>query len=154
MGLFGVFGGEKSDETIALADDPVARAVLTPAVSTMIGDGDVNDAEMAQLSNLIAFSPIFGDHGPAAVSGFVNYIIETIRQNGHDETIKAAAAELPEALRETALCFAMRIALADGKIEDGEKASLAQTGGHLGVTPERFGQIFGVIAALQHPRPE
>jgi tellurite resistance protein len=54
-------------------------------------------------------------------------------------------------LRETALCFAMRIALADGKIEEGEKASLAQTAAHMEIPLERFQQIFDVVAIMQRP---
>lgn len=153
MGLLDRLRG-RGGTTIAMIDDPLARAVITPAVSTMVGDGSVNEAENAQLNNLLAFSPIFRDHGPAAISAMVQHILESIERIGHEATIQQCAQELTPELRRTALCFAMRIALADGRIEDGERASLTQTGHHLGIPPEEFGQIFEVIVMLQQDRPE
>lgn len=152
MGILDRLRG-KGGSTIAMIDDPLARAVLTPAVSTMVGDGEVNEAENAQLNNLLSFSPIFRDHGPAAISAMVQYILESIQKIGHEATIQQAAQELSPEMRRTALCFAMRIALADGRIEDGERASLSQTGHHLGIPPEEFGQIFEVMLMLQRGRP-
>ena len=148
MGIFGIFkGGDKAP--VGVMDDPIARAVLTPAVSTMVGDGEINEAENAQINNLIAFSPIFFNHGPAAITAYIQHILGQIAKNGHEATINAAAAELPQPLRETAMCFAIRMALADGVIEDGEKASLAQTGHHMDIPPETFGKMFEVLAMLQ-----
>lgn len=149
MGLFGILGGGRSSGPVGVIDDPVARAVLTPAVSTMVGDGEVNQAETAQINNLIAFSPIFFEHGPATITAYIQHIIDQIAKNGHEATIKAAAAELPQPLRETAMCFAIRMALADGVIEDGEKASLAQTGHYMDIPPETFGKMLEVLAMLQ-----
>lgn len=153
MGLFGMLKGGGGDKTVGVIDDPVARAVLTPAVSTMVGDGEVNPAEHAQINNLIAFSPIFFEHGPATVTAYIQHILEQISKNGHEATIKAAAAELNQPLRETAMCFAIRMALADGVIEDGEKASLSQTGHFMEIPPETFGKMFEVLAMLQRPKP-
>ncbi|MEM9724455.1 MAG: tellurite resistance TerB family protein [Pseudomonadota bacterium] len=153
MGLFDRLrgGGGKGGEMPVL-DDPVARAVLTPAISTMVGDGEINDAETAQINNLIAFSPIFQEHGPAAISAFIQTILAAIQKNGHEATIKEAAGELTMPLRETAMCFALRMALADGKIEDGEKASLSQTGHYMEIPPETFGKMLEILAMLQRPR--
>lgn len=153
MGIFGRKRTTTTTETIAMIDDPLARAVITPAVSTMVGDGEVNQAENAQFNNLLAFSPIFRDHGPAAISAMVQHILESIKQIGHEATIQQAGEALTPELRRTALCFAMRIALADGRIEEGERASLSQTGHHLGIPPEEFGQIFEVMVMLQRNRP-
>ena len=150
MGLLNIFGGGSSGPTDVI-DDPLARAVLTPAISTMVGDGEVNDAEMAQINNLIAFSPIFFEHGPATITAYINYTIEQIAQKGHEATIKDAAAQLSQPLRETAMCFAIRMALADGKIEEGEKNSLAQTGHYMEIPPESFGKMLEVLAMLQRP---
>ena len=132
-------------------DDGIAKAVLTPAVSTMVADGSVDDAELAQLSNVCAFSPIFFNHDGESVSTLIKEIVEEIKEKNHDAVIGDAIAKLSPALRETALCFAMRLALADGRIDDGEKASLAQTAGHMQISVERFGQMFEVMAILQRP---
>ena len=150
MGLLNIFKGGSSGPADVI-DDPVARAVLTPAISTMVGDGDVNEAEIAQINNLIAFSPIFFEHGPATVSAYIQHTIEQIAKNGHEATIKDAASKLSQPLRETAMCFAIRMALADGVIEEGEKNSLAQTGHFMEIPPETFGKMLEVLAMLQRP---
>ena len=146
MGLFSKLRGAASKR-----DETIARSVLTPSVSTAIGDGELNEAELAQLGNVVAFSPVFFEYDGKGLAELIKSIIEEIQANGHDATIGKAIAALSPALRETALCFAMRIALADGKIEDGEKASLAQTAAHMEIPLERFQQIFDVVAIMQRP---
>ena len=149
MGILNMFGGSKGPAGVI--DDPIARAVLTPAISTMVGDGEVSEAEIAQINNLIAFSPIFFEHGPATVTAYIQHTIDTIAKKGHDETIKEAAAQLSQPLRETAMCFAIRMALADGKIEEGEKNSLMQTGHYMEISGETFKMMFEVLVMLQRP---
>ncbi|MEO1292281.1 MAG: tellurite resistance TerB family protein [Pseudomonadota bacterium] len=150
MGLF-----NKLRKASATADTSqqtnVARAVLTPAVSTMISDGDVNEAEKLQLINVCSFSPIFFELDGPSFSKMIGSIIDEISANGHEAAIQKAAQGLSPKLRETAMCFALRIALADGVIEDGEKASLSQTGQHMGISPEMFGVMLEVIAMMQRP---
>ncbi len=130
-------------------DTALAQAVLTPAVSTMIGDGEVDSSEIAQLINACSFSPVFFQLKESDLKGLIPTIIKEIKANGHDAAIQAAAGKLSPALRETALCFAVRIALADGKIEDGEKASLGQTAHHMQIAPDTFGKIFEVMVMMQ-----
>ena len=129
----------------------IARAVLTPAVSTMISDGDINDWELAQLSNVCSFSPVFFEVDGDTMQGMVRAIIDEIRLQGHPETIKRAASSLSPKLRETALCFALRIALADGRIDEGEKNSISQTGYFMDIEPAVFDQILAVVAMMQRP---
>ena len=150
MGILSMFGGGSKGPADVI-DDPVARAVLTPAVSTMVGDGEVNEAELAQINNLIAFSPIFFEHGPATVSAYIQHTIDQIAKKGHEATIRDAASQLSQPLRETAMCFAIRMALADGKVEEGEKNSLAQTGHFMEIPPETFQKMLEVLAMLQRP---
>ena len=129
----------------------IARAVLTPAVSTMISDGDISDWELVQLSNVCSFSPIFFEIDGDAMHGMVRAIIDEIRLQGHAETIKRAAVSLSPNLRETALCFALRVALADGRIDEGEKNSISQTGYFMDIEPAVFDQILAVVAMMQRP---
>ncbi|MCI4662145.1 MAG: tellurite resistance TerB family protein [Neomegalonema sp.] len=132
-------------------DDVIARAVLTPAVSTMISDGSVHDSELSQLTNLCSFSPIFVPYDAQALSSLVQDIIGKIEAEGHDAVIAQAAEHLSPSLRETALCFAARIALADGRLDDGEKASLAQTGYHMQIPASIFEKVIEVVAMMQRP---
>ena len=134
-----------------VSDQAIARSVLIPAVSTMIADGDVSEFELAQISNLCVFSPIYLPLGGEKVQMLVKDIIDEISTHGHPETIKRAAEMLSPALRETALCFAMRVALADGHVDDGEKNSLSQTGYFMGIEPAVFDNILSVVAMMQRP---
>lgn len=117
----------------------------------MIADGDVNEFEQAQIANLCAFSPIFLPLGGERLQLMIREIIADIGVQGHPEAIRKAASSLSPALRETAISFAMRVALADGHINDNEKASLAQTGHYMEISPEVFQRIFGVVAMMQRP---
>ncbi|MEM1300707.1 MAG: tellurite resistance TerB family protein [Pseudomonadota bacterium] len=143
MSLFSRLRGQPKPQ------NTVAKAVLTPAVSTMIADGSVDDSELAQLSNVVSFSPIFFQLDKNGLTGLVKEVISEIQAKGHDATIQAAATGLSPALCETALCFAARIALADGRLDEGEKASLAQTGHHMNISQDAFGKILDVVIMMQ-----
>lgn len=142
--------GKKSGANI-VRNEAVARAVLVPSVSTMVSDGDVSDAELAQLSNACAFSPIFCKFSQEEMHAMIRSIISEISASGHPATIKKAAQALTPPLRETALCFAMRIALADGRVDDGEKNALSATGQLMQIPTEKFGQIFQFVVMMQRP---
>jgi tellurite resistance protein len=132
-------------------DTTIARAVLAPAVLTMAADGSVDKAELVQLNNVCGFSPIFGPLGPETVTRLVNEILNDLSKRGPHEVITEAAGKLSPALRETAFCFAMRIAMADGVLDDGEKAALSGTAARLELAPETFGKIVDVVAMMQRP---
>ena len=129
----------------------VARSVLTPAISTMIADGDISGFESTQIANLCAFSPIYGDVSRSDLDGMIEEVLEDIVNQGHPETIRRAGAALSPALRETALCFAMRIAMADGSINEDERETLVQTAEQLAIDPAIFDQILDVVTMMQRP---
>lgn len=130
--------------------EAVARAVITPAVATMVADGSVSDAEMHQLINLVAFSPIFTPGvDPARVRPLIDEIQRDVERKGHQAMMRAAANALSPALRETAMCFALRVALADGRIEEGEKDALVAAAGCLQISRAVFDRIFEVVMMMQ-----
>lgn len=131
--------------------EATARAVLTPAVSTMVADGSIDRSELTQLCNVCSFSPIFFQTSQKELEAMVGAVIDEIRRSGHDATIAAAARGLSPALRETALCFAMRIAFADGRVEEGERNSLARTATHMEIAMPTFEKIIEVVAMMQRP---
>ena len=81
----------------------------------------------------------------------INVIQDEITAKGHSETISRAAKVLSPALRETALCFAARIAFADGRLNQGEVNSLLQTSHFMQIPDERTIEIVEVIRILQNP---
>lgn len=60
-----------------------------------------------------------------------------------------AVAALSPKLRETAICFAIRTALVDGVLEDGEKKMLITMGEALGLSDKTFFKIFDVMVMMQ-----
>lgn len=145
------FGRRKSKAAPVHRNDTVAKAVITPAVSTMLADGSVSEIELSQLANLCSFSPIFFNHSQVEVENMIKHIIQEIATSGHPATIQRASTLLTPELGETALCFAMRIALADGVVDEGERNALALTGQVLGVPPQTFGKILEIVAMMQRP---
>lgn len=106
------------------ADERLPRAMLTPCVSAIMADGDMQPEEISQLSNLCSFSPIFHHIEPERLAEIVRELIAEIMEEGGDAKLRAAVLELPRSLRETAYCFVARIVMADGSIQEREKIAL------------------------------
>ena len=139
-------GGNEATDGEAYA---LAKAVATPAVSTMIADDELSAPELRQFGNLCAFSPIFAGFDEAARSRIVSEIIVDLKRHGAAKAIKAAAEALSPALRETAFCFAARIALADGRLAGEEKTAIEQIAALMAVDDGVVEKILAVIAMLQ-----
>ncbi|MEO0621461.1 MAG: tellurite resistance TerB family protein [Pseudomonadota bacterium] len=134
------------------ASDPeTARAVLVPAICTMLADGEVEDEEIAQLDNVCAFSPIFAGFDGDQMTALVQGVMDDVRAQGRQAVLEGAGSALTPALAETALCFAARIALADGQIEPGEKAALLKTGQVLRIETATFQKVLDVVSMMQRP---
>ncbi|MEM6676610.1 MAG: tellurite resistance TerB family protein [Pseudomonadota bacterium] len=133
------------------ADEIVPRAIMAPAVSAMLADGVPAAEEISQLSNLCLFSPIFAHLAPERLAEMVREIQSEIVDRGGRTVLEEAAATLPPALRETAFCFAVRIAMADGTIPANEEKALEVIAGILGLSGVTATTIYTVIAMLQRP---
>ncbi len=132
--------------------DPVVdapRAVLAVAVSAMVGDGEVNDAEIVQLGNICTLSPIFYGVTANEINEASKAVVDAIAYEGHEAVILRAAAHLSPDLRETAFAFAVRIVVADGVINDAEAAALNAIGGWLEIDVETGRRILDVMMIMQ-----
>jgi len=132
-------------------DTTIPRAVLAPAVLTMAADGSIDDSEILQLSNLCMFSPIYEPVGSKGVGDLVKDILQDLGKRGAESVIRDAADTLSPALRETAFCFAMRVAMADGVLDEGEKDALAGTASLMQLDQDAFGKIVDVVGMMQRP---
>lgn len=144
MGMFSKLRGTKP------ANHTLAKDVMTPAVVTMYIDGSVDNSEIDQLINLLNFSPIFAQVKQSELQPMVAQIMEDLKSHNGASLVQSVASRLPMPMRQTALLFAMRIALADGRLDDSEKAVLFGFAEAFGITPEQFSTMFEVIAMLQH----
>lgn len=145
MALFSrLRGGSAPDTTIA-------RAVLAPAVLTMAADGRIDDSETMQITNLCMFSPIFAPLGGKVVADLIKSILQDLGKRGADAVITECGQTLSPALRETAFCYAMRVAMADGVLDEAEKTVLGGTASRLMLDEATFGKIVDVVAMMQRP---
>ena len=126
----------------------VAKDVLTPAILTMVADGSISDVEKTQLANMVAFSPIFAQLSGEQLVGVIDEVMKDLK-NDTAGALTGSVERLKPELRETALCFAIRIALADGHVDDGEREALIATAATMQIAPDTFGAIFEVMAMLQ-----
>ncbi len=141
--------GQSSAASVTDQDVEIARAILVPAVSTMIVDGEIHHRETAQLANICGFSQVFAPIGPDDTSQLSMDIIDEIKKDGHATVIERAAQSLSPALRETALCFAIRIALADGRLDEREKQAIKMTVQIFDISDDIATKIFDVLTMMQ-----
>lgn len=144
MGLFSALR-----KSAPAANTNLSRSVLMPSVMTMISDGSVDDNELAQLANLCSFSPIFAGQSGEATLATIKDLIKELTSGDIQALIDQTKAELTMPMRETAVLFAMRIAMADGHLDEGEKKSLLILGQQFEIPENKFMVMFDVVSILQ-----
>ena len=149
MGLFSKLRGG----TAASADpvEAVARGVLTMPLLTAAADGSIDKTEVDEVIRLCSQSPIFWSVGGQRTSDMAVEIINDLKARGANAVFEDGAVALSPALRETALCFSIRVAIADGTVDNSEKETLAAMGERLQIPFETFTKIFEVLMMLHRP---
>lgn len=148
MGLFSNLRKQTGGHSVA---DQTAKAVLAMPLLVAASDGRVDDSELDQIINMCAFSPIFHAVGAQRTKDLLMEIAKDIRDRGAESLFSDVKATLTPKMVETAMCFAIRTALADGVLEQSEKDTLIAMGSRLALPPETFTKIFDVMAMLQRP---
>lgn len=143
MGLFSKLRAAPAPDT------SLAKAVLMPAVLTMISDGDIGDGELAQLGNICGFSPIFANVDGPKLKALIQEVITDLTSKDLEQVTQTAKSQLTMEMRETAILFAMRIALADGHVDDNEQRALVGLGERFEIPENKFVIMLDVIAMLQ-----
>lgn len=152
MGLFSNLRGAPAAAAPAKpqnAIDATARAVLTLPLVTAFADGSIDRAEMEQIINMCAFNPIFQAIGVDRTVELVKEIVLKMKADGSEAVFAAAQATLTPNTVETAMCFAVRTALADGTMDKREQDTLIAMGKRLGMTAETFVDIYNVMVMMQ-----
>ena len=127
----------------------LSKAVLMPSVMTMIADGSVDDSDLAQLSNLCSFSPIFAGQPGEVTMSLIKELANELLNGDIGALLARTKAELTMPMRETAVLFAMRIAMADGHLDEGEKKSLLVLGQQFEIPENKFMVMFDVVSIMQ-----
>ncbi len=131
--------------------EEIARGVLALPLLVAAADGQIDDAEINQILNMCSYSPIFHAIGAQRTLELGKEIVAQRANEGAEPVFARALEALPAPQRETALCFAVRAALADGHFDQSEKDMLMTMGERMGVPAEKFVQIFEVTAMMQRP---
>ncbi len=132
-------------------NDDTARAVLALPLMVAASDGKIDQAELTQVINMCSYSPIFHAVGAPRTFDLAKEIIADLQKKGLEAVFQSAQATLNPRLVETAMCFAIRTALADGSLAEEEKKVLVTMGERLGLAEATFMKIFEVMAMLQRP---
>jgi uncharacterized tellurite resistance protein B-like protein len=149
----GLFSNLRAAATSARSPaDDHARAMLAMPLMVAASDGRIDEMELIQLTNMCAFNPIFLELGGKRTQELMAENLQVLRSKGAEHLFASVLATLPPRLRETALCFAIRTALADGNLADAEFEMLKVMAMRMEIPAETFGKIFEVMAMMQRAK--
>lgn len=96
-------------------------ALIYVMVLVSASDGNMTDAELSQIGNIVTHLPIFGDFDPEHLSTLAASCTDLLQEDeGLDTTLALVYEALPAKLRETAYALACDVAAADGTIQQEE----------------------------------
>lgn len=117
MGLFDMFTGVEGKAAFG-AHEAFAGILLVAAAA----DGHIADEEAQGLWRAIERMKLFSSYNAEKFSKMMDTLLKVLKKNGPEALIEKCIPALPERLRTTAFCNAVDIVLADGAVEDDEKA--------------------------------
>lgn len=128
--------------------DVLKAALLAPAVMTAAADGAQDGKEADQLAMIFQFSPVFAGDGAADFRRVIGTIMEAWRGVGTGAILAEVKAILPPPLRETAIAFAMRVAIADGTVAPSEADAVVAMAQALDVPEATYDKMAEVVLIL------
>lgn len=147
MSLFSKLRGSRSNSDGA---ERIAKAIFTITMMLVSSRTDkTDDSSLKSAIGLFEFSPIFRPLGPETVHRFLEEHVNDARTRDADDMVQESIDALSPELRETALCFAFRVALADGHIEESEEQMLELIGERMDIPREPFMKIYEVMSIMQ-----
>ncbi|WP_304800605.1 tellurite resistance TerB family protein [Pseudotabrizicola sp.] len=126
-----------------------ARGILTMVMLIAAADGRVEATSIKQVVNMCSDSPLFHAIGRMRTHEIVQDILVKLRSQGADACLAEARVLLTSKQVETAMCFAVRTAMADGHIDDAALNKLAAMGERMGLPFDSFEEIVAVMQMLQ-----
>jgi tellurite resistance protein len=96
-------------------------ALIYVMVLISASDGDMTDAELGEIGNIVTHLPVFRDFDIERLSGIAGSCTDLLQdETGLDTALSLVFKGLPENLRETAYALACDVAVADGEIKQEE----------------------------------
>jgi len=96
-------------------------ALIYVMVLVSASDGDMTDAELSKIGNIVTHLPVFDDFDPENLATLAASCTDLLQEEeGLDATLSLVREALPQKLRETAYALACDVAAADGEIQQEE----------------------------------
>jgi tellurite resistance protein len=122
MGLFdNLFGSEKGSSSRELSKGEAFAGILLCACAS---DGHIADEEARGLVTIMGRMKMFENWTSDKFNGTIDRLLGMIRRTGVEKVIRRCSEALPAQMHATAFCAACDLVLADGVVEDEEKAFL------------------------------
>ncbi len=129
------------------SSDPFTKqeAFLGIALATSAADGTIDESEAKGIFAYLLQMRIFDDYTEKQVTDMFKKLLTVLENEGIGGLVAIAKSSLPTELCETAFVCAVDIALADGTIDENEKALLEDLQQVLEVSDEIGGKVFVVM---------
>lgn len=109
-------------------------ALIYVMVLVSASDGNMTDAELSQIGNIVTHLPVFRDFDPENLATLAASCTDLLQEDdGLDTAMALVNDALPEKLHETAYALACDVAAADGEIQQEELRLLEIIRHHLRV---------------------
>jgi tellurite resistance protein len=140
MGWFTSSKTPESSDTVTKQE-----AFLAIALATSAADGTIDESEAKGMFAYLLQMKMFNGYTSRQMSDLFKKLVTVLQNEGVGGLVTIAKSSLPDDLRETAFACAVDIALADGVIEDSEKALLEELQQVLEVSDDIGGKILEVM---------
>jgi len=140
MGWFSTSKTPSSSDTFSKQE-----AFLGIALATSAADGEIVESEANGIFAYLLQMRMFDGYTSRQMSDIFKKLVTVLENEGVGGLVAIAKSSLPSELRETAFTCAVDIALADGVIEDSEKALLEELQQVMEVSDEIGGKILEVM---------
>lgn len=146
MGWFSASKPSSSSDTFSKQE-----AFLAIALATSAADGNISESEAKGIFAYLLQMRMYDGYTERQMSDIFKKLLSVLKSEGVGGLVMVAKNSLPAEYRETAFICAVDIALADGVIEDGEKAMLEELQQVLGVSDELGGKVLSVMLIKNRP---
>ena len=141
MGLFDkMLGGREAGSTLTPAE--AYSGILLSAVAA---DGHIADEEAQGLYTITARMKLYQDWAPDKFRVMMDKLLKILKREGLDKLMSRSAQALPDELKEPAFANACDLVLADGTVEDEERAVVDRLQRLLGVSGDMALTIVDVM---------
>jgi uncharacterized membrane protein YebE (DUF533 family) len=142
MGLFDNLFGDKAADRRVLTEPEAFAGLLMAAAAC---DGHVGTREVAELRAALGRMKLFADLTDAGWRTTADTLLRLLKRDGPLGLADQCAAAMPPDLRDCAFANACDLILADGAVEDTERAFLEHLQQALGLDPDTALNIVEVM---------